>query len=89
MFQQAPYCRSVKLIGLSLIRNDHDRKLHPPFELGGDSLGSLAAGLIPVEHQRHLIKGADEPRELANWAQQAIDTGDPILTDSVLRENFT
>ena len=30
-----------------------------------------------------------EPRELANWAQQAIDTGDPILTDSVLRENFS
>lgn len=27
------------------------------------------------------------PVELAKWAQQAIDTGDPILADCVLREN--
>lgn len=26
------------------------------------------------------------PVELAKWAQQAIDSGDPILCDSVLRE---
>lgn len=30
-----------------------------------------------------------EPRELAAFAQQAIDSGDPILADAVQRENFT
>lgn len=30
-----------------------------------------------------------EPRELAAFAQQAIDQGDPILADAVQRENFT
>lgn len=30
-----------------------------------------------------------EPRELAAFAQQAIDQGDPILADAIQRENFT
>jgi hypothetical protein len=30
-----------------------------------------------------------EPRELAAFAQQSIDTGDPILADAVQRVNFT
>lgn len=35
------------------------------------------------------ILGNIEPRELAAFAQQAIDSGDPILADAVARRNFT
>ena len=33
------------------------------------------------------ILAAAGPVELASWGQQAIDTGDAILADTVLREN--
>jgi hypothetical protein len=51
----------------------------------GDAQGIIEAMALRASYAQ--VLAVCGPVELAKWAQQAIDTGDAILADAVLREN--